>query len=62
MVVYGNNNPREVHHKASFFVSFKVNPCFFSGQAGYVALYCRKTSDPNVFTISLICVPHAYDN
>ncbi|KAG5608344.1 hypothetical protein H5410_019625 [Solanum commersonii] len=62
MVGYGNNNPRQVHHRASFIVSFKVNPSFVSCQAGYPTWYTRKASDPNLLTGALIGGPDAYDN
>ncbi|WMV13435.1 hypothetical protein MTR67_006820, partial [Solanum verrucosum] len=62
MVGYGNNNPRQVHHRASSIVSFKVNPSFVSCRGGYATWYSRKTSDPNLLTGALIGGPDAYDN
>ncbi|KAH0633284.1 hypothetical protein KY284_036070 [Solanum tuberosum] len=62
MVGYGNNNPRQVHHRASSIVSFKVNPSFVIFRAGYPTCYSRKASDPNLLTGALIGGPDAYDN
>ncbi|WMV33208.1 hypothetical protein MTR67_026593 [Solanum verrucosum] len=62
MLGYGNNNPRQVHHRASSIVSFKVNPSFVSCRAGYPTWYSRKASDPNLLTGALIGGPDAYDN
>ncbi|XP_073301810.1 endoglucanase 6-like [Primulina huaijiensis] len=62
MVGYGNNYPRQVHHRASSIVSFKVNPSFVSCRGGYATWYSRKGSDPNLLTGALVGGPDAYDN
>ncbi|TMW84499.1 hypothetical protein EJD97_025051 [Solanum chilense] len=62
MVGYGNNYPRQVHHRASSIVSFKVNPSFVSCRGGYATWYSRKASDPNLLTGALVGGPDAYDN
>ncbi|XP_073303148.1 endoglucanase 6-like [Primulina huaijiensis] len=62
MVGYGNNYPRQVHHRGSSIVSFKVNPSFVSCRGGYATWYNRKGSDPNLLTGALVGGPDAYDN
>ncbi|XP_073055584.1 endoglucanase 6-like [Primulina eburnea] len=62
MVGYGNNYPRQVHHRGSSIVSFKVNPSFVSCRGGYATWYSRKGSDPNLLTGALVGGPDAYDN
>uniref|UniRef100_A0A0V0IMN5 Endoglucanase n=1 Tax=Solanum chacoense TaxID=4108 RepID=A0A0V0IMN5_SOLCH len=62
MVGYGNNYPRQVHHRASSIVSFKVNPSFVSCRGGYATWFSRKASDPNLLTGALVGGPDAYDN
>ncbi|KAF4394718.1 hypothetical protein F8388_015624 [Cannabis sativa] len=42
MVGYGNNYPRQVHHKDSSIVSYKVNPKFVACREGYATWFCRK--------------------
>ncbi|XP_073136607.1 endoglucanase 6 [Henckelia pumila] len=62
MVGYGNNYPRQVHHRGSSIVSFKVNPSFVSCRGGYATWYNRKGSDPNLLTGAIVGGPDAYDN
>ncbi|KAI9174531.1 hypothetical protein LWI28_018656 [Acer negundo] len=62
MVGYGNNYPRQVHHRASSIVSFKVNPSFVSCRGGYATWFSRKASDPNLLTGAIVGGPDAYDN
>ncbi|KZV35180.1 endo-glucanase 2 family protein [Dorcoceras hygrometricum] len=62
MVGYGNNYPRQVHHRASSIVSFKVNPSFVTCRGGYATWYNRKGSDPNLLTGATVGGPDAYDN
>ncbi|KAK4338501.1 hypothetical protein RND71_042988 [Anisodus tanguticus] len=62
MVGYGSNYPRQVHHRASSIVSFKVNPTFVTCRGGYATWYSRKASDPNLLTGALVGGPDAYDN
>nr|KJB24219.1 hypothetical protein B456_004G133700 [Gossypium raimondii] len=62
MVGYGNNFPRQVHHRASSIVSFKVDPKFVACRQGYATWYSRKASDPNVLTGAIVGGPDAYDN
>ncbi|KAF2297945.1 hypothetical protein GH714_005934 [Hevea brasiliensis] len=62
MVGYGNNYPRQVHHRASSIVSIKVNPSFVSCRGGYATWFSRKASDPNVLAGAIVGGPDAYDN
>ncbi|KAL4348347.1 hypothetical protein GQ457_17G021780 [Hibiscus cannabinus] len=62
MVGYGNNYPRQVHHRGSSIVSVKVNPKFVACRQGYANWYTRKASDPNVLTGAVVGGPDAYDN
>ncbi|TYG57507.1 hypothetical protein ES288_D08G147700v1 [Gossypium darwinii] len=62
MVGYGNNFPRQVHHRASSIISFKVDPKFVACRQGYATWYSRKASDPNVLTGAIVGGPDAYDN
>ncbi|XP_030530405.2 endoglucanase 6 isoform X2 [Rhodamnia argentea] len=62
MVGYGTNYPRQVHHRASSIVSFKVNPTFVSCRGGYATWFSRKASDPNLLTGATVGGPDAYDN
>ncbi|KAL0312465.1 UNVERIFIED_CONTAM: Endoglucanase 6 [Sesamum radiatum] len=62
MVGYGNNYPRQVHHRASSIVSYKVNPSFVSCRGGYATWFSRKASDPNLLTGAIVGGPDAYDN
>ncbi|KAK8537929.1 hypothetical protein V6N13_096274 [Hibiscus sabdariffa] len=62
MVGYGNNYPRQVHHRGSSIVSIKVNPKFVACRQGYATWYTRKASDPNVLTGAVVGGPDAYDN
>ncbi|CAA2965734.1 endoglucanase 6 [Olea europaea subsp. europaea] len=62
MVGYGNNYPRQVHHRGSSIVSFKVDPSFVSCRGGYATWFSRKGSDPNLLTGALVGGPDAYDN
>ncbi|TYI69216.1 hypothetical protein E1A91_D08G139200v1 [Gossypium mustelinum] len=62
MVGYGNNFPRQAHHRASSIVSFKVDPKFVACRQGYATWYSRKASDPNVLTGAIVGGPDAYDN
>lgn len=62
MVGYGNNYPRQVHHRASSIVSYKVNPTFIACREGYANWYTRKASDPNLLTGAIVGGPDAYDN
>ncbi|WCJ26503.1 glycosyl hydrolase 9C2 [Euphorbia peplus] len=62
MVGYGNNYPRQVHHRGSSIVSIKVNPSFVSCRGGYATWFSRKGSDPNVLMGALVGGPDAYDN
>lgn len=62
MVGYGNNYPRQVHHRASSIVSYKVSPKFIGCREGYATWYGRKASDPNLLTGALVGGPDAYDN
>nr|ACT54546.1 endo-1,4-beta-glucanase [Dimocarpus longan] len=62
MVGYGNNYPRQVHHRASSIVSFKVNPSFVTCRGGYATWFSRKGSDPNLLDGAIVGGPDAYDN
>lgn len=62
MVGYGNNYPRQVHHRASSIVSIKVDPSFVSCRGGYATWFSRKASDPNLLTGATVGGPDAYDN
>ncbi|XP_056174192.1 endoglucanase 19-like isoform X2 [Syzygium oleosum] len=62
MVGYGTNYPRQVHHRASSIVSFKVNPTFVSCRGGYATWFSRKAGDPNLLTGAIVGGPDAYDN
>ncbi|KAF2313445.1 hypothetical protein GH714_011047 [Hevea brasiliensis] len=62
MVGYGNNYPRQVHHRASSIVSIKVNPTFVSCRGGYATWFSKKASDPNVLIGAIVGGPDAYDN
>ncbi|KAJ0048395.1 hypothetical protein Pint_14995 [Pistacia integerrima] len=62
MVGYGNNYPRQVHHRASSIVSFKANPSFVSCRGGYATWFSRKASDPNLLVGAIVGGPDAYDN
>ncbi|KAL7122841.1 hypothetical protein ACP275_01G069300 [Erythranthe tilingii] len=62
MVGYGNNYPKQVHHRASSIVSYKVDPSFVSCRGGYATWFGRKASDPNLLTGAIVGGPDAYDN
>lgn len=62
MVGYGNNYPRQVHHRASSIVSYKVNPSFVSCRGGYSTWFSSKGSDPNVLHGALVGGPDQNDN
>lgn len=62
MVGYGNNYPRQVHHRASSIVSIKVDSSFVSCRGGYATWFSRKASDPNLLTGAVVGGPDAYDN
>ncbi|KAJ6943637.1 endoglucanase 6-like isoform X2 [Populus alba x Populus x berolinensis] len=62
MVGYGNNYPRQVHHRGSSIVSYKVDPTFISCRGGYATWFSRKGSDPNLLTGAIVGGPDAYDN
>ncbi|XP_051137167.1 endoglucanase 6-like isoform X2 [Andrographis paniculata] len=62
MVGYGNNYPRQVHHRASSIVSYKIDRNFVSCRGGYATWFSRKGSDPNLLTGALVGGPDAYDN
>ncbi|KAE8710810.1 Endoglucanase 1 [Hibiscus syriacus] len=62
MVGYGNNFPRQVHHRGSSIVSIKVDAKFVACRQGYATWYSRKASDPNVLAGALVGGPDAYDN
>ncbi|XP_010424526.2 PREDICTED: endoglucanase 19-like [Camelina sativa] len=62
MVGYGENYPRQVHHRGSSIVSFNVDQKFVTCRGGYATWYSRKGSDPNVLTGAIVGGPDAYDN
>ncbi|KAJ9706166.1 hypothetical protein PVL29_001630 [Vitis rotundifolia] len=62
MVGYGNNYPRQVHHRGSSIVSIKVDSSFVSCRGGYATWFSRKGSDPNLLTGAIVGGPDAYDN
>ncbi|EPS71030.1 hypothetical protein M569_03731 [Genlisea aurea] len=62
MVGYGNNYPRQVHHRGSSIVSYKVDPSFVSCRGGYATWFSRRANDPNVLTGAIVGGPDAYDN
>lgn len=62
MVGYGNNYPRQVHHRGSSIVSIKVNPTFVSCRGGYATWFSRKGSDPNILAGAIVGGPDAYDS
>ncbi|KAK1378142.1 Endoglucanase [Heracleum sosnowskyi] len=62
MVGYGNNYPRQVHHRGSSIVSIKVNPSFVTCRGGYATWFSRKASDPNLLVGAIVGGPDAYDN
>ncbi|KAJ4849500.1 hypothetical protein Tsubulata_005812 [Turnera subulata] len=62
MVGYGNNYPRQVHHRASSIVSYKVDSRFVTCRGGYATWFSRKASDPNLLVGAIVGGPDAYDN
>ncbi|XP_009601304.1 endoglucanase 6 [Nicotiana tomentosiformis] len=62
MVGYGNNYPRQVHHRGSSIVSVKKDPSFVSCRGGYATWFSRKASDPNLLAGAIVGGPDAYDN
>lgn len=62
MVGYGNNYPRQVHHRGSSIVSVKIDPTFVSCRGGYATWFNRKANDPNLLTGAIVGGPDAYDN
>ncbi|XP_050377534.1 endoglucanase 6 [Argentina anserina] len=62
MVGYGNNYPRQVHHRGSSIVSIKKDSSFVSCRGGYATWFSRKASDPNLLTGAIVGGPDAYDN
>nr|ABR10607.1 endo-beta-1,4-glucanase [Mangifera indica] len=62
MVGYGNNYPRQVHHRASSIVSIKVDPSFVSCRGGYATWFSKKARDPNLLVGAIVGGPDAYDN
>lgn len=62
MVGYGENYPRQVHHRGSSIVSFNVDQKFVTCRGGYATWFSRKGSDPNVLTGAIVGGPDAYDN
>ncbi|XP_059286805.1 endoglucanase 6-like [Lycium ferocissimum] len=62
MVGYGNNYPRQVHHRGSSIVSVKVDPTFVTCRGGYATWFSRKANDPNLLTGAIVGGPDAYDN
>ncbi|CAE6132321.1 unnamed protein product [Arabidopsis arenosa] len=62
MVGYGDNYPRQVHHRGSSIVSFNVDQKFVTCRGGYATWFSRKGSDPNVLTGAIVGGPDAYDN
>ncbi|KAF3779728.1 Endoglucanase 19 [Nymphaea thermarum] len=62
MVGYGNNYPRQVHHRGSSIVSIKENPTFVSCRGGYATWFSRKASDPNLLDGAIVGGPDAYDD
>ncbi|XP_031394101.1 endoglucanase 6-like [Punica granatum] len=62
MVGYGNNYPRQVHHRAASIVSYKEDSSFVSCRGGYATWFSRKASDPNLLAGALVGGPDAYDN
>ncbi|CAI9094296.1 OLC1v1030011C1 [Oldenlandia corymbosa var. corymbosa] len=62
MVGYGNNFPRQVHHRGSSIVSIKKDPTFVSCRGGYATWFSRRASDPNVLTGAIVGGPGPYDN
>ncbi|XP_068664724.1 endoglucanase 6-like [Aristolochia californica] len=62
MVGYGNNYPRQVHHRASSIVSIKVDSKFVGCREGYADWYSRKGGDPNLLVGAIVGGPDAYDN
>lgn len=62
MVGYGNNYPKQVHHRASSIVSIKQDQSFVTCRGGYATWYTRKASNPNPLIGALVGGPDAYDN
>ncbi|KAK4486354.1 hypothetical protein RD792_009026 [Penstemon davidsonii] len=62
MVGYGNNYPKQVHHRASSIVSYKVDSSFVSCRGGYATWFGKKANDPNLLTGAIVGGPDAYDN
>ncbi|EFJ20261.1 hypothetical protein SELMODRAFT_109529 [Selaginella moellendorffii] len=62
LIGFGQNYPRQVHHRASSIVSIKVDNAFVSCRGGYSSWYLRKMSDPNVLIGALVGGPDLYDN
>lgn len=62
MVGYGNNYPRQVHHRAASIVSIKEDSSFVTCRGGYATWFSRKASDPNLLAGAIVGGPDAYDN
>ncbi|KAJ7567182.1 hypothetical protein O6H91_02G135600 [Diphasiastrum complanatum] len=62
MVGFGDNYPRQLHHRASSIVSYKVDSSFVSCRGGYATWYSRRQSDPNVLVGALVGGPDQNDN
>uniref|UniRef100_A0A0D6R7H6 Endoglucanase n=1 Tax=Araucaria cunninghamii TaxID=56994 RepID=A0A0D6R7H6_ARACU len=62
MVGYGSNYPRQVHHRASSIVSYKVDSSFVTCRGGYATWFSSKGSDPNVLVGALVGGPDQNDN
>ncbi|KAM7257795.1 hypothetical protein ACFE04_013536 [Oxalis oulophora] len=62
MVGYGNNYPRQVHHRGASIISYKTDSNFVSCRGGYATWFSRKASDPNLLAGAVVGGPDAYDN
>ncbi|KAJ7567181.1 hypothetical protein O6H91_02G135100 [Diphasiastrum complanatum] len=62
LVGFGDNYPRQLHHRASSIVSYKVDSSFVSCRGGYATWYSRRQSDPNVLVGALVGGPDQNDN
>ncbi|KAM3412652.1 hypothetical protein ACQJBY_004029 [Aegilops geniculata] len=62
MVGYGQNYPRQVHHRGASIVSVRTDPSFVSCQEGYSSWYNKQAVNPNVLDGAIVGGPDEYDD